>query len=86
MSIKTAQKVLGMLDLNKNGVLEETEFMDWIEKGRLMSEKAREKFKKKNAINAHMVSFLLAVEKELNLTTPESLPEKGDETRLPGST
>ncbi len=85
MSVKTAEKVLGMLDLNKNGVLEEKEFMDWIEKGRKMTERSREKYKKKNAINAHMVHFLLSVEKELNLNVPQ-LPEKGDEIRLPGKT
>ena len=39
--------------------------MDWIEKGRGMSNKAREKFRKKNAINEHMIRFLASVEKNI---------------------
>ena len=81
LSMKTADKVLKMLDTNKNGKLEETEFMDWIVKGQKMSSKAREKFAAKNAINAHMVQFLGAVEKELKLERPITPDSKGDEIR-----
>ena len=81
LSMKTADKVLKMLDSNKNGKLEETEFMDWIVKGQKMSSKAREKFAAKNAINAHMVQFLDAVEKELKLERPITPDSKGDEIR-----
>merc|ERR550514_1647225 len=57
-SVQCADKVMKMLDTNNNNTLEESEFMDWIEKGRGMSNKARAKFRKKNAVNEHLIRFL----------------------------
>ena len=69
-----------MLDTNQNNTLEEDEFMGWIEKGRGMSDKARAKFRKKNAVNEHMIRFLASVEKTIGLEPPKLAP-KGDEVR-----
>lgn len=54
--------------------------MGWIEKGRGMSDKARAKFRNKNAVNEHMIRFLASVEKTIGLEPPKLAP-KGDEVR-----
>ena len=79
-SVQCADKVMKLLDTNENNLLEEEEFMGWIEKGRSMSQKRREKYRKKDAINEHMIRFLEAVEKTIGLAAPK-LPPKGDEVR-----
>jgi Ca2+-binding EF-hand superfamily protein len=79
-SVQCADKVMKMLDTNQNNTLEEDEFMGWIEKGRGMSDKARAKFRKKNAVNEHMIRFLASVEKTIGLEPPKLAP-KGDEVR-----
>ena len=46
-SVQCADKVMKLLDTNENNLLEEEEFMGWIEKGRSMSQKRRENIVKK---------------------------------------